>query len=260
MAARAYFVKSGSKVLGPFSREQLGSLQARGRLSAEHLVSTDRRNWRPYEELAEESPPAEVLDRELPSGEEWFYAQDHQQSGPVSRAQIQLLIDEGTLSGDTLVWKEGYPEWIRAGSIFEVDRSPLPPQVPSKNRSVAARDQSSLQAQSVKFCTSCGLQIHLMSTVCPRCRSAQPVAMVPTMQSSTFIVKPHRERKDKVVAGLLALLLGGMGAHHFYLGNVGLGLVYLLFVWTFIPALVSLVEGIRYLTMSSAEFDASYNS
>ena len=33
--------------------------------------------------------------------------------------------------------------------------------------------------------------------------------------------------KNKVTAGLFGILLGGFGAHKFYLGNVGLGIVYL---------------------------------
>ena len=49
-------------------------------------------------------------------------------------------------------------------------------------------------------------------------------------------------RKDATVAILLALFLGGFGAHHFYLGNTGLGVLYLLFFWTLIPAFVALVE------------------
>ena len=35
--------------------------------------------------------------------------------------------------------------------------------------------------------------------------------------------------KNKVTAGLFGILLGGFCAHKFYLGNVGLGIVYLLF-------------------------------
>jgi hypothetical protein len=38
------------------------------------------------------------------------------------------------------------------------------------------------------------------------------------------------------------------------------GVVYLLFFWTLIPALVAFVEGIIYLTMSDADFDAKYNN
>lgn len=49
-------------------------------------------------------------------------------------------------------------------------------------------------------------------------------------------------RKNPTTGLLLAFFLGGVGAHHFYLGNVGLGILYALFVWTFIPAIIALFE------------------
>ena len=60
--------------------------------------------------------------------------------------------------------------------------------------------------------------------------------------------------KNKLAAALLALFLGGLGVHKFYLGKTGMGLVYLLFCWTFIPAIVGFVEGLIYLTESDADF------
>ena len=66
--------------------------------------------------------------------------------------------------------------------------------------------------------------------------------------------------KSKVAAGLLAIFLGGFGVHKFYLGRAGQGLVYLLFCWTFIPAVIGFVEGIVYLFMSDEEFHAKYNA
>lgn len=47
---------------------------------------------------------------------------------------------------------------------------------------------------------------------------------------------------------LFAFLLGSFGVHKFYAGKVGLGIVYLLFCWTFIPAIIALVEGIIAVT------------
>jgi TM2 domain-containing membrane protein YozV len=49
---------------------------------------------------------------------------------------------------------------------------------------------------------------------------------------------------NKVAYGILALLVGGLGVHHFYGGRIGLGFVYLIFCWTFIPAIIAFVEGI----------------
>lgn len=66
--------------------------------------------------------------------------------------------------------------------------------------------------------------------------------------------------KDKTSAALLAFFLGGFGAHKFYLGQAGAGVVYLVFCWTLIPALVSFIEFILLLTMATSTFDARYNS
>lgn len=65
--------------------------------------------------------------------------------------------------------------------------------------------------------------------------------------------------KDKTVAALLALFLGGFGMHKFYLGRIGMGIFYLLFCWTLLPALISFFEAIMLLTMSQRVFDAKYN-
>ncbi len=78
-------------------------------------------------------------------------------------------------------------------------------------------------------------------------------------------------QKSKVVAGLLAIFLGGWGIHKFYLGFTGPGLVYLLvntvgfaITWLllFIPniafGVMSFIEGIIYLTKSDEEFEQTY--
>lgn len=65
--------------------------------------------------------------------------------------------------------------------------------------------------------------------------------------------------KDKTSAALLAFFLGGFGAHKFYLGQTGAGVVYLLFCWTFIPAFVAFIEFILLLTMSEEAFNLRFN-
>ncbi len=60
--------------------------------------------------------------------------------------------------------------------------------------------------------------------------------------------------KSKVAAGIIAILIGGLGIHKFYLGNVLPGIVYILFSWTGIPGILGLVEGIVYLTDSEERF------
>nr|WP_027408335.1 TM2 domain-containing protein [Anoxybacillus tepidamans] len=65
--------------------------------------------------------------------------------------------------------------------------------------------------------------------------------------------------KSKIVAGILAILLGGLGIHKFYLGKLGQGVLYLLFSWTGIPSIIGFIEGIVYLLKSDEEFNQKYN-
>ena len=62
--------------------------------------------------------------------------------------------------------------------------------------------------------------------------------------------------KRKNEAGVLAIVLGGLGIHKFYLGKYGKGLVYAAFCWTLIPAVLSIAEGIHYLSETQEQFEA----
>ncbi|MGA9116052.1 MAG: TM2 domain-containing protein [Bacteroidota bacterium] len=77
--------------------------------------------------------------------------------------------------------------------------------------------------------------------------------------------------KSKIAAGLLAIFLGGIGVHKFYLGFTGPALVFLLvntigfavtWLMLFIPnivlGIIAFVEGIIYLTKSDEEFERDY--
>ena len=87
----------------------------------------------------------------------------------------------------------------------------------------------------------------------------------------TVIGSATSSSKNKTTAGILALLLGGLGIHKFYLGYTGAGLVYLLvntigfavtWILLFTPNLVlgviAFVEGIIYLTKTDEEFEQTY--
>lgn len=66
--------------------------------------------------------------------------------------------------------------------------------------------------------------------------------------------------KNKTTAAILAFFLGGIGVHRFYLGQGGLGILYLLFCWTFIPMIISFVDFIIFLTMDEKTFNDKYNN
>lgn len=49
---------------------------------------------------------------------------------------------------------------------------------------------------------------------------------------------------NKVVYACLAIFLGCIGGHKFYAGKIGQGIMYLLFCWTTVPAIIGFIEGI----------------
>ena len=59
---------------------------------------------------------------------------------------------------------------------------------------------------------------------------------------STAAMRDDLKSKNLVVAMLLALLLGGFGAHKLYLGHKWEGLGYLLFSWTLLPVVFSIID------------------
>ncbi|MDX1665911.1 MAG: NINE protein [Saprospiraceae bacterium] len=65
--------------------------------------------------------------------------------------------------------------------------------------------------------------------------------------------------KDKNVAGILALFFGWVGVHRFYLGQVGLGIIYACLFWTGISAVLGLIDAIVFFSMDKDAFDAKYN-
>lgn len=61
-------------------------------------------------------------------------------------------------------------------------------------------------------------------------------------QRAWFYAEYEQARRDEVVGVLLAIFLGNFGIHHFYLRRNGLGILYLLFSWTGIPAILGFIE------------------
>src|SRR4051794_16532780 len=62
-----------------------------------------------------------------PSRMDWFYASNGQQSGPVSQTQLDELARTGVVQPETLVWRNGLPNWMP----YRDTRPPAPPPVVS---------------------------------------------------------------------------------------------------------------------------------
>jgi len=69
---------------------------------------------------------------------------------------------------------------------------------------------------------------------------------------------PYDQRKSKLVAGLLGILLGGLGVHRFYLGYTAIGVAQILvtFITCGVGAIWGLIEGILIMVGSTITTDA----
>ncbi len=121
-----------------------------------------------------------------------------------------------------------------------------------------SNNQITTQSNTIKnsiFCTSCGNSIALDAAFCPQCGSpnkANPVAQR-SQEAQPGDTVNGKIVKSRAVAGLLGIFLGGFGIHKFYCGSIGLGIIYLIFFWTFIPAIIGFIEGIIYITQPNDE-------
>ena len=71
---------------------------------------------------------------------------------------------------------------------------------------------------------------------------------------------PMRHESKRIVAGILAILIGSLGVHKFILGYTREGLLQILLtvITCGIGSIVSFIEGIVYLTKSDEEFYQTY--
>ncbi len=102
-------------------------------------------------------------------------------------------------------------------------------------------EQKTEQYAATKFCKYCGEKIPVDAVVCTSCgRQVEELKAAASSQSQPTIVVTNTNTntntngvaagraKNKWVALILCLLLGGIGAHKFYEGKIGMGILYLL--------------------------------
>ncbi len=94
--------------------------------------------------------------------------------------------------------------------------------------------------EKTKFCKHCGQEIAEDAVICPKCgrqveqieqQAAQPNVVINNTNAAnanaTATVIGGGKAKNKWTAFFLCLFLGVLGAHKFYEGKVGSGLLYL---------------------------------
>ena len=101
---------------------------------------------------------------------------------------------------------------------------------------------ANLEAGDMRPCIGCAKELHVTASSCPHCGASQR----------------SRGYKSKTTAAIFAFVLGGFGAHRFYLGQWW-GIFYLLLFWTFIPGVIAFIEFIVFLASNPIKWDEKYN-
>lgn len=111
------------------------------------------------------------------------------------------------------------------------------------------------------FCSYCGQKLEDGASYCPNCGAKAEAAQNSAQPNETAAPtdQPTEELSDKskLAAGLLGILIGGLGVHNFYLGFTGKGVAQLLLsllsfgLLSWVSAIWGLIEGIMILVDSN---------
>jgi len=74
----------------------------------------------------------------------WYYAQGEERVGPLTDEAFQQLVHQGTISSETLVWREGMQDWAPYGTVQI--------QTPAGG----APQPQNIQVAPLTICSSCG--------------------------------------------------------------------------------------------------------
>lgn len=164
----------------------------------------------------------------------WYVYQNNAQTGPVAEEQLPSM----GITPATLVWREGMEQWLAAGQVPEL--------------------------AFLFEAPSCGASAG--GPTPPPASGAQPGFGGAQCQTPPYGAYPPAgayiptSGKDKTTAGVLAILLGWIGAQYFYIGKTGGAFICILLslvtcgVWNFL----TFAQGIVMLTMSQEQFDQKY--
>ena len=102
--------------------------------------------------------------------------------------------------------------------------------------------------------------------VCPACGheetdsldDSDTTAVDHAASTSTTTASTGNSEMSKTLIGVLAILFGAYGIHHFFLGHIKRGILSILFCWTLVPTVLSIAEGIHILCMSEEQFQRKY--
>jgi len=205
--------------------------------------------------------------------------------GPVEESHLHELFNRGEIKRETNILSEGADTWLPYSSLLA---GPPPPSSNSAIPPIAGISPQQSAAEAMQRCPYCSEHVFATAKKCKHCgetldvalRAAEEAKKSSSSQQQPMVFMnaggggggssaasssssgggygPIVGTKSRIVAALLAFFLGGIGVHKFYLGQTAMGVVYLIFSWTFIPMIISWIEGLLYLLSTERAFALKY--
>lgn len=167
---------------------------------------------------------------------DWYYIGHYGQLGPLTREQIDELVEGGVIARDTYVWRAGMDSWLpaeRVGELANAFRAAQPFAAPPPPPSPTARPAPPIQAPTPNFPP----------------QEFQPLASQAAYYPTFGGLRSDRSR---TAAGILQLFIPGVG--RMYLGYLAYGVLQLvltictcgfLYLWSFIDGVIILTGGVK---------------
>ena len=220
---------------------------------------------------------------------------DGHKQGPISEEQLKTLASNGDVTPTTLMETDTGHKGVAGqipGLTFKVN---VPAVIgntrqdvfctncgnPISEQAVACMGCGAKPTGHRRFCRHCAAHLGPEQIICTKCGAG--ITTAGSSRSVGGSIVPGE--KNKIAAGILAIMFGGIGVHKFYMGSWGWGLAFLVNLLLFLPFtialsvvsfgllsfltglpfmfqviqfVIGLVEGIIYLTMSDEAFAAKY--
>ena len=141
----------------------------------------------------------------------WYYAEKGKQSGPVTEAQLGALLRKGTITVETLIWRDGLPGWAPYRQVF----GGAPPPDPSGPIEPPTGPEA--------VCTKCGKMFPLQQTIRHGegriCNTCRPIVLQKSQQNAN----PGGLSYAPILTRFAAVFLDGL-----ILGAINMTLAYLM--------------------------------
>lgn len=135
----------------------------------------------------------------------WYYGSQGQQNGPIPESELRVLLADGTITQQTLVWRDGLVEWKPVAEVAELQAPPLtaPAMLAYQQAAYGVVPQCGLAVASMV----CGI-VSLMACY------VHALAAIPAVVCGHLAIKKIRESQQPMagrgmaIAGLVTGYLG----------------------------------------------------